>query len=145
MPTDKSIPRDIAAYPVVTPVSLRYSDQDPMRHINNVAITAILESGRSGLMEAIFQEASPKRGMVLVSLMVDYLHEITFPDTVEVAGRLEKIGGRSMTTQYAIFQNGTCCVLCRSVNVFFDMEARRSAAPSDEMMEKMTRFLAQQT
>ena len=58
-----TIPRDREAFSVITPVTLRFSDQDPLRHINNVAITALLESGRTaphmsglGLLEAIPNE-----------------------------------------------------------------------------------------
>lgn len=144
MPTDKSIPRNRDAYPVITPVTMRYSDQDPMQHINNVAITAYLETGRTGLFHAIFDGKLPTRGMVLARLTVDYLNEIRFGRSVDVAGRLSRIGGRSLTTDYAIFVGDTCCVISRSVNVFFDPENRISVQPADDMLALMERFMASQ-
>lgn len=144
MPTDKSIPRDRDAFPVLTPVTIRYSDQDPMQHINNVAITAYLESGRTGLFSLLFNGKLPARGMVLAGLTVDYHNEIRFPGTVEVGGRLTKIGGRSLTTDYAIFQDDECCVTSRSINVFFDPETRASAEPSVEVKAAMERFMMNQ-
>lgn len=144
MPTDKTIPREREAYRVLTPVTIRYSDQDPMQHINNVAITAFLESGRTGLFSAIFEGALPTRGMVLASLSIDYLNEMTFPGKVDVGGRLARIGGRSLTTEYAIFQGETCCVVSKSVNVFFDPQTRRSVAPSETALQLMHDFLAAQ-
>ena len=143
MPTNKSIPRDRAAYTIWTPVSIRFSDQDPMEHVNNVAITAFLESGRVGLFEHIFSGTRlPSRGIVLARLTVDYLHEITFPGSVEVGGLLAAAGDRSMTTHYAIFQGDKCCVVSESVNVFFDPVTRRSTAPSAEMRAALERTLS---
>ncbi len=145
MPTDKSIPRIRDAYPILTPVTIRYSDQDPMQHINNVAITAYLESGRTGLFNQLFDGELPARGMVLARLTVDYLNEIKFTSQpVEVGGRLSKIGGRSLTTDYAIFQGETCCVVSQSVNVFFDPDNRVSVQPHDNVVASMERFMAMQ-
>jgi len=135
MPTDKTIPRERGAYSFFTPVTLRYSDQDPNKHINNVAITAYLESGRVGFMHNLFGDRLPDRRMVLANMTVDYLQEILYPDTVEVGGRLAAVGGRSITSQYAIFQGDKCCVVSQSVNVFFNPETRRSMAPPDDIRQ----------
>lgn len=130
MPTVKTIPREREAYDHFSSVTLRYSDQDPMGHVNNVAVGALLESGRIGFLHHLFREAPlPARGMVLARLTVDYLHEVTFPGTVEVGGRLARVGGRSLTTHYALFQGERLCVVSESVNVFFDPETRRSTEP----------------
>lgn len=122
-------------------MTLRYSDQDPMGHVNNVAITALLESGRMGFLWHLFRDAPlPTRGMVLARLSVDYLNEILLPEPVEVGGRLARIGGRSITTQYAVFQGTTCCVVSESVNVFFDPETRKSAEPQGEIAVLLERL-----
>lgn len=142
MAADLTIPRDRAAYDCFTPVTIRYSDQDPMDHVNNVAITAFLESGRFGLFQQLFEGTTlPLKGIVLASLTVDFLHEITFPGTVEIGGRLADVGDRSITTQYGIFQADTCCVVSQSINVFFDPVTRRSAAPDPEVRAALDQFL----
>ena len=130
MATDKTIPRERSAYEHFTPVTLRYSDQDPMQHINNVAITAMLESGRMHLFRAVFGDHLAEQGMVLARLNIDYLHELRFPDTVEVGGRIAKVGGRSLTSHVSVFQNDRCCIVSENVNVFFDMQTRRSTEPN---------------
>lgn len=146
MATDKTIPRTRDAYAHFTPVTLRYSDQDPMQHINNVAITAMLESGRMHLLRAAMGDALERQadgiGMVLARLSIDYLAEIRFPDPVEVGGRIERVGGRSLTSRYAVFQGDRCCVVSESVNVFFDTVSRRSAAPSDELLARLEAYVA---
>jgi acyl-CoA thioester hydrolase len=135
MPTDKTIPRSRDAYDFWCPVTLRFSDQDPMRHINNVAITAYLESGRVALFEGLLESSNRSAfSMVLARITVDFLNEITWPHPVDVGGRLVKVGGRSMVSHYAIFQGETCCVVSESVNVFFDKTTRKSAEPPEEIL-----------
>lgn len=144
MTTDKTIPRDRASYDFWTTVTLRYSDQDPMQHINNVAVTAFLESGRAGLIGKII--GIPEQSgfaMVLARLTVDYLHEITFPEPVEVGGRLARAGGRSLTSQYVIFQGERCCVVSESVNVFFDTQTRRSTEPPEHIAARIAAHLSE--
>ena len=140
MATDKTLPRTRDAYEHWTPVTLRYSDQDPMQHINNVAITAMLESGRMHLFRAVFGDALARQGMVLARLAIDYLHEIRFPDTVEVGASISRVGGRSLASRIAVFQGETCCVVSESVNVFFDIETRRSTAPNAEVAAILERL-----
>ena len=140
MPTIKTIPRERDAYEHFTQVSLRYSDQDPMEHVNNVAITALLESGRMHLFRAIFGDVLERQGMVLARLNIDYLNEIRFPDPVDVGGRIAKVGGRSLTSQITVFQGDRCCVVSENVNVFFDRATRRSAEPSAEVATILERY-----
>ena len=128
------ISRNREDYIVTTPVTLRYSDQDPMQHINNVAIAAILESGRVGLLHHIFEGVDfPDNRMVLGRVSIDYLREVTYPGTVDVCGRLVRVGNRSFTSQYGLFQNGECRVVSESTNVFFDPEKRISREPEPEI------------
>ncbi len=135
------ISRDPSDYQHWTKVTIRYSDQDPLQHVNNVAITAFLESGRVGLFEHILAGTPLETGrIVLAGLTVDYLHEISYPGTIEVGGMLAAVGDRSVTTHYAIFQHGICCVVSRSVNVYFDPVRRRSAPPPPEVREAFELF-----
>lgn len=145
MPIDAVIPRSREGYSIWTPVNIRYSDQDPMGHVNNVAITAFLESGRSGLLQAIFANRElPPRGMVLAHLGIDYLHEIKFPGTVDVGARLARVGEKSLTGHFAVFRDDVCCVVSESTNVFFDPETRKSAPPPPVARNALMRFMENQ-
>lgn len=136
------IPRNMADYPVQELVTLRYSDQDPMQHINNVAITALLESGRTALLREIFRQGAIRSGgMVLANLSIDFLQEISYPGSVTVCGRLCAVGSRSMRSQISIFQGDTCCVVSEGVNVFFDRSTRKSREPSDEVRRALEAYL----
>ena len=141
----KNISRDREAYSVWTPVNIRYSDQDPMGHVNNVAVAAFLESGRTGLLhEMLPGDLLPKRGMVLAHLAIDYLKEMKFPGTVEVGARLSRVGTKSLTAEFVVFHDDVCCIVSESVNVFFDPTTRTSAPPSPEIKAALDTYFREQ-
>ncbi|MEM7300899.1 MAG: thioesterase family protein [Pseudomonadota bacterium] len=121
-----------------TTVTMRYSDQDAMQHINNVAVAAYLEAGRIGFLnDAMAGTSFQHRGMVLGRVTIDFLNEILFEPEIRVGSRLVRVGTRSLNSQYAIFQHGKCCVISESVNVFFDFEKRTSAPPPDDVLAQL--------
>lgn len=119
-----------------------------MGHVNNVAIAAYFESGRMALLEDIFRESGlPDQGMVLARLAIDYLNEITMDyagQSIEVKGCLARVGGRSITTHYALFKGEACCAVSESVNVFFDPATRRSSAPGAEFLAAVEKYFERQ-
>ena len=145
MPMTSVISRVRSDYQHWISVSTRYSDQDPMQHINNVAITAFLESGRFSLFRQMFADTPlPSQCLVLAGLSVDYLHEITFPDPVEVGGRLASIGGQVDNNPVRDFPARCLAVSCRNRSMFSSIPAtRRSAEPPAEVLPTIERLRAQ--
>lgn len=143
MTANQTIPRERQAYDQFTPVTIRFSDQDAMGHVNNVATAAFFESGRFGFFDHLFAEGTtPWKNMILASVSIDYLREILFPGVVEIGGRLARLGDRSMTTHYAIFKDGDCCAVSQAVTVFFDPVKRTSAAPEPQVRARLEAYLA---
>ncbi|MGB0506245.1 MAG: acyl-CoA thioesterase [Pikeienuella sp.] len=115
-------------------VPIRYSDQDAMGHVNNVAYAAFFEAGRMGLFKNLLAgHGDLEKNFVLAHVSIDYLREIHFPGDIQVYGRLLKVGGKSITTGYGAFLGDTCCATSVSVNVFFDPETRKSAPFPDAL------------
>ncbi len=134
---------DIESYHSFEPVTLRYSDEDSMGHINNVAYAAFFESGRLGLFTHLLAGLGNQRfNFVLAHLGIDYLQEMRFPGTVQVGGRLLKVGTKSITTGYGVFLNGTCHATSLAVNVFFDPETRQSRPFPDDFRATLLAQLA---
>ncbi|MEL7464046.1 MAG: thioesterase family protein [Pseudomonadota bacterium] len=108
-------------------VSLRYSDEDSMGHINNVAYAAYFEAGRMALFsELLAGLGDQKFNFVLANVSIDYLQEMRFPGQLKVGGRLLRVGTKSITTGYGAFLDGVCHATATCVNVYFDPETRRS-------------------
>ena len=125
-----------------TPVTIRFSDQDPLGHVNNVAIAAYVETCRTMLIHKfLLREHHPDLDYALVHIDIDYLAEFHYPGTVEVGGRIERVGTKSFTSGYGLFVEGTCVATSRSVNVFFDKAKRASITPPDDVRALLTAAL----
>ena len=114
-----------------TPVTIRYSDQDAMAHVNNTALATYIEAART----AFIYDLISKGGMqglefILARVIIDYLQELHYPGTVEVGARLIRVGNKSLTTGYGVFRGDECIATSESVNVFYDMTTRTTVSPS---------------
>ncbi len=114
-----------------TPVTIRYSDQDAMAHVNNTALTTYIEAARTAFIYDLIQQGG-MQGLefVLARLIIDYRHELHYPGMVEVGARLIRVGNKSLTTGYGVFKGEYCVATSECVNVFYDMASRETVAPS---------------
>lgn len=136
--TETTAPTEISAYDYFETVTLRYSDQDSMGHINNVAYAAYFEAGRIGFFTGLLADLGDQRlNFVLANLNIDYLREMHFPGDLKVGGRLLHVGTKSIKTGYGAFLNGECHATSTSVNVYFDPETRRSRPFPDWFREAL--------
>ena len=117
-----------------TPVTIRYSDQDAMAHVNNTATATYIESARTAFIYELIQRGGME-GMefILARLCIDYRAEFHYPGKVEVGARLIRVGNKSIGTGYGIFKDGTCVATGECVNVFYDMATRRTCKPPESV------------
>jgi acyl-CoA thioester hydrolase len=114
-----------------TPVTIRYSDQDAMAHVNNTALATYIEAARTAFIyELIQKSAAVGMEFILARLVIDYRRELHYPGTVEVGARLIRVGNKSLTTGYGVFKGDDCFATSECVNVFYDMATRKTAVPS---------------
>ncbi len=119
-------------------VTLRFSDEDSMGHINNVAYAAYFESGRMALFSELLKGMGDQKfNFVLANVSIDYLKEMRFPGDLKVGGRLLRVGTKSITTGFGAFLNGTCHATATCVNVYFDPVTRRSRPFPDQIRESL--------
>ena len=117
-----------------TPVTIRFSDQDSLGHVNNVAIAAYVEAARTDLIYDLIRRGGHEGlEFILARVCIDYLRELHYPGTVEVGARVLRLGNKSITTGYGVFLGETCVATSECVNVFFDLATRRSTPPPPEL------------
>ena len=116
-----------------TPVSLRFSDQDSMGHINNVAYAAYTEAGRIAFMsDALSATETSDADFMLVHIRIDYLRQMHYPGTADVGTRVLRIGNSSVTLGHSVFDRGRAMAKMQSVLVFVDMEGETAVPiPAD--------------
>lgn len=116
-----------------TQVSLRFSDQDSLGHINNVAIAQYVEQGRVALIDGMMKDRGDDIDYILANVRIDYRREMHFPGSVDVGGRLLRIGSKSITTGYGLFKDGENIATATSVNVFFSPKTGKTIPIPDEL------------
>lgn len=114
-------------------ITIRSTDEDPLGHVNNCIYAEWIEVARVMLIRQYLAAAPEGIDTALVSMTIDFLKETGFPGEVEVGAMLVGIGNSSLRSGFGVFRDGQCLATSRCVNVFFDLKARRSVPPTDEM------------
>ena len=119
MPRPESWRLNAASYPVHLDLQTRFQDMDINGHLNNVAFAALFESGRVLLNREIRPWADrPENERTMVAAVeINYLAEGNFPDPVQIATGIGRLGTSSWTIVQAMFQNGRCIATCDTVVV----------------------------
>lgn len=140
MPAPEAPLQPAESYPFSAQISTRYSDLDPQNHVNNVAVAAIYEEGRSRfiawLVANIEQDLEPPQRMI-AEVRIRYLKQIHYPTTLSVTAKILHIGERSYRIGQALFQAGVCLGMCETVIVHSD--GLRSVAISEAWRSTLLR------
>jgi len=134
--------RQRSTFASLVPVTIRYSDQDPLGHVNNVAIAAYLEVGRTELLGPLLEKlGGASLDTVVARLTIDYLRELRYPGTVEVGTRLVRLGTKSMVIGSGIFLGEACVATAECISVFFDLSKRTSTVPPAAIRTEIERLM----
>ena len=84
-----------------------------------------------------------KYGWADVRHVIEYKSEVSAGDVLEIRARLQKIGGKSFTVLYEMFDLAKNEVVCtqESICVYFDLEARQAIPITDEMRKTAEQYL----
>ena len=112
------------------PIQTRWSDNDLYGHVNNVTYYSYFDTAANALLieKANFDiHQSPIIGLVVDSAC-SFLHELSYPEIIDVGVTIAKIGNSSLTYELAIFKFGqeTASAQGHFVHVFVDRETRKS-------------------
>ena len=118
MPKPQSWQLSRASYPYGHLTETRFADLDLLGHINNVAMAGLFEHGRGMFNHSIdVQRRAPGQRWLIVSVEINYLAESFFPDPVEIASGIGRVGTSSWDIASAAFQNGKCVATCMTTIV----------------------------
>jgi acyl-CoA thioester hydrolase len=78
-------------------------------------------------------------GSVVASLSIDFHHELTAGQLTLVQGAFTRVGGKSFDYEMRLFAADSMrhCATQKTVEVCFDMAARRSAALPDDLRRRI--------
>jgi len=118
-----------------TRIAVRYSDLDPIGHVNNTGLPMFFEEARLHLIYPILN-ASSRKGLelVLVRTVIEYLKEIGYPDTVAIGTMITRLGTKSFVMAHGVFNGrGECVGTGECTMVVFDQLARTSTVPPEDV------------
>ncbi|MCH7957580.1 MAG: acyl-CoA thioesterase [Proteobacteria bacterium] len=102
-------------------MTLRFSDQDTLGHINNVAYSVYAEAGRVEFVQGLLDELKlSDEVFMLVSLRIDFKSQMHYPGTVDVGTCVLRLGNSSITIGEGLFKDGNVVATVESVIVFVD-------------------------
>ena len=82
-------------------------------------------------------------GIVVANISINFIHEITAGQLIVIKGGWVKVGNKSMTHEQCMFEtdSGTLCAVQTTVEVRFDMKARKSVPLTDDIKTKIKMHL----
>lgn len=90
--------------PIRVPVHRRYSDLDPLGHVNNVVFHDYLQEARVGMIADRSLIQGGGRAQVVVSQEITHRKPLLLsPEPVMIETWVDRIGGSSYTVRYRIF------------------------------------------
>jgi acyl-CoA thioester hydrolase len=109
-----------ASYPFSAITQTRFGDMDFLGHLNNVAYAALFENGRVRFNRSLDERRLRAKGerWLVAAVEINYLREGHFPEDVEIANGIGRIGTSSWVIEQAAFQGGMCIATCDTVLVY---------------------------
>lgn len=122
-------------YAVIRPIPTRWADNDVYGHVNNAAYYGFFDTAvnawliERGLLDT---DASPAIGLV-VETGCRYHAPLSFPETIEAALRVARLGTSSVRYELALFSQDEAMAAAEGhfVHVYVDRETRRPTPVPD--------------
>ena len=101
--------------PTVLRVEPRWTDLDPVGHVNNSVFLVYAEEARARFLHAALPDTW--NSIVVVHNAIDYHHPVVQSDLLEVSSAVESIGTSSFTTINVVATASHRCATVRTVQV----------------------------
>lgn len=126
---------------------VRFSDLDPLGHVNNNAIGQYFENARAALFMKVTPEWPHRDQLfVLARAAIDFRRELHLPAKLRIGTGILRLGRTSMTLANALFREeekaSDGIAYCESVSVFVNNTTRRPIEIPDELRAILKEFMA---
>lgn len=137
---DTAAPKALQQYPVIHPQPIHWGEMDAFNHLNNVVYYRYAESARIAYLQALGM-FDGNMVTVLAQSSCQYLRPVTYPDTLLLGVRCQRLGTTSIAMEYAYYSCAQSAVVAtaEAVVVRLDSHAAHKLAWRDD---ERTRLLA---
>lgn len=123
---------------------------DSLGHMTTRYYVAMFDDASYHLLHRIFgwngaSNDDNSLGWVDARHVIDYQAEVSAGDLLEIRAVLDKVGNKSITGSYEMFNlnTGEVAASLQCIYVLFDLNARQAAAMSDDLRQQAEIFLRQ--
>jgi acyl-CoA thioester hydrolase len=130
----------VESFPFVHRETVRFSDLDPMGHVNNAVYLTWIENARIEFLRrlgAFDRPDTSEMAMILARAEVDFRKALGFGDTVEIAVRTARLGTKSFDLEYELRRGGDIVAGAKTVLVAFDYESNESKEIPEEWRRRL--------
>ena len=97
-----NVPGALAQYPVIHPQPIHWGEMDAFSHLNNVVYYRYAESARIAYLQALGM-FDGDMVTVLAASSCQYLRPVTYPDTLLLGVRCQRLGTTSIVMEYSYY------------------------------------------
>ena len=131
------VEKELADFPVVVPIVVRFRDLDPMGHVNNAVYFTYLEMARVAYYQRLGKGRTARDfDFVLAEVTCRYRSPASLGETLLVGIRVPWVGSKSFGFKYKIYESTTGRLVAEghSVQVMYDYEKQQTRPVSDELI-----------
>jgi acyl-CoA thioester hydrolase len=130
----------VTEFPFVHREVVRFSDLDPMGHVNNAVYLTWIENARIEFLRALGAFDKPDTSemtMILARAEVDFRAPLGFGDEVDVGVRTARLGTKSFDLEYELRSGDTIAASAKTVLVAYDYHSNSSKEIPDEWRRRL--------
>jgi acyl-CoA thioester hydrolase len=123
-------------------VEVRFRDLDPMGHAHHSLALIYFEEARAAYWRDVAGRADlTSIDYILAEIVIRYHARTHFPDTLDVAIRATKVGGKSFELEYEVRSGtGELLISGKTVQVMYDYSASASKVIPDDIRERIATY-----
>lgn len=100
--TEISCPDELAHYPIIHHQPIHWGEMDAFNHLNNVVYYRYAESARIAYLQTLGM-FDGSMVTVLAQSSCQYLRPVTYPDTLLLGVRCQRLGNTSIVIEYSYY------------------------------------------
>ena len=131
-----AVPSALAQYPVIHHQPIHWGEMDAFSHLNNVVFYRYAESARIAYLQALGMFDGDMVTMLAAS-SCQYLRPVTYPDTLLLGVRCQRLGTTSIVMEYSYYSSAQQVIVATADAVIVRLDSKgKNKVPwtSDERM-----------
>ena len=131
-------PDELSHHPIIHHQPIHWGEMDAFNHLNNVVYYRYAESARIGYLQALGM-FDGSMVTVLAQSSCQYLRAVTYPDTLLLGVRCQRLGTASIVIEYRYYSTAQAAIVATAdaVIVRLDSDGKDKLPWTDEERERL--------